>query len=205
MKEFGFIGEEWKPPILLQQPKQRAHNPHLTQQPQFTENFAKHSEIQHFENFLKTNLNYSIQKGGGKAKKVIILDDLPNLSHDTILSKLNNILKSICNANYLVPIVICFNENQNQSLRRTFNTQLLAHAKVSLLKLNKVAPTLLTKSLKRVVELEFGLIQRKNATLHDLITKLVKTEVGDMRSLLNSFQFYSLNWENVDFGSLFEK
>ncbi|KAJ3237487.1 Cell cycle checkpoint protein rad17 [Chytriomyces hyalinus] len=147
------------------------------------------------------------------SKKLILIEDLPNLSHAATRTLFHAVLQSHVQSQAVVvyPIVLILSDTvasssdhsdwRASSFESGLNFKNLVPENVrtssgfSRIHFNPIAPSILVKSLNRIVDQEFG--ARKHAVLkkptrHE-IDSVAHSCGGDIRNALNTLQFLALN------------
>ncbi|KAJ3253648.1 Cell cycle checkpoint protein rad17 [Chytriomyces hyalinus] len=147
------------------------------------------------------------------SKKLILIEDLPNLSHTATRTLFHAVLQSHVQSQSAVvyPIVLILSDTvasssdhsdwRASSFESGLNLKNLVPENVrtssgfSRIHFNPIAPSILVKSLNRIIDQEFGV--RKDAVLkkptRQEIESVAHSCAGDIRNALNTLQFLALN------------
>ncbi|KAH3680189.1 hypothetical protein WICPIJ_008350 [Wickerhamomyces pijperi] len=165
------------------------------------------SRIDDFEDFL-TSAKYLT----GKARKLILIEELPNVHHDETRLRFQKVLLDWCHlySPELPPLIICLTEcevnvgddnnygenERSYGVDSSFTAEtvlgftLLQHYKVKRIKFNPVNYTLSKKFLNEIVAKEKDVFKSfKRDKIKAKVEELAR--LGDIRSAINALQFWS--------------
>ncbi|KAJ3399910.1 Cell cycle checkpoint protein rad17 [Chytriomyces hyalinus] len=147
------------------------------------------------------------------SKKLILIEDLPNLSHTATRTLFHAVLQSHVQSQSAVvyPIVLILSDTVASSsdhsdwrassfesglnLKNLVPEDVRTSSGFSRIHFNPIAPSILVKSLNRIIDQEFGV--RKDAVLKKPTRQEIESVAhscgGDIRNALNTLQFLALN------------
>ncbi|KAJ3243901.1 Cell cycle checkpoint protein rad17 [Chytriomyces hyalinus] len=147
------------------------------------------------------------------SKKLILIEDLPNLSHTATRTLFHAVLQSHVQSQSAVvyPIVLILSDTVASStdhsdwhassfesglnLKNLVPENVRTSSGFSRIHFNPIAPSILVKSLNRIIDQEFGV--RKDAVskkpTRQEIESVAHSCAGDIRNALNTLQFLALN------------
>ncbi|UZJ54965.1 hypothetical protein CBS101457_004285 [Exobasidium rhododendri] len=159
------------------------------------------------------------------SRKVIVLEDLPNVNHASTRASFNAALDAFLNqsGDFNTPLVLIISENIPRSeewgaegssgtykdrndatltVRSLIPSHVTRNSGFVNLVFNPVAPTFLTKALKRVLELARSSLSTSipaptSESAKDLIEVVVESASGDLRSAINTLQVICLRGESL--------
>lgn len=173
----------------------------------YIEYFNDKPGTRNFEEFLN-DCKYLV----GKNLKFIVIEELPNIFHKSVLESFRNkLLEWVYLNQNLPPIVICltelernfgseesfgknynefFNIENNLNINTVFGKEILNHPKVGILKFNSIASKFMKSTINRIIVKEL-LIFKQLPTLHINNFINLLNDIGDIRSSINNLELWS--------------
>ena len=153
------------------------------------------SQTNSFRNFMLRASKYKLL-GGGKFK-MILIEDLPPFAFRNT-SDFHDIIKSM---HRLFPLVFILSEiSGKEDLKKSiFPPEFLEDLKIYEINFNAAAPTILTKTLLQIAQLEKSAIVDKN-----VLSSIAASSNGDIRAAINSLQMASITGRNGISSTVFQ-
>lgn len=144
-----------------------------------------------------------------KNTSLVLVEDLPNLFHEETRASFQNSILSWINTKIKTPLlVLCvtecdfpyddgnkfqaYNIDSNYSVETILNKRILNHSRVKRIKFNPVNATLIKKCLTKIAKLE---------SLENYESKVLQlSTIGDIRSGISNFQYWSKWGDSIQFG-----
>lgn len=162
-----------------------------------------------------TDVDVPRQEGDSSRRKIILIEDLPNI-FTTTSSSTSPTLKAFRDAllaflstpqpasSSPIPCILIVSESLSSQSHTTsitphrlLGSQILNHHKLTSISFNKIAPTILQKSLEKIVSDEVKRIGMKTMPSKALIAGL--GESGDIRSAINAIEFMMVAGDSGNF------
>ncbi|CAL9738333.1 checkpoint protein Rad24p [Monosporozyma servazzii] len=170
------------------------------------------NNMEAFNEFLQRSKFYN----GAYNLSVLLVDDLPNVFHYETRLQFQKIIKEwlYTEGIRLPPLVVCLTEceieednnkksenvnggginiNNTYTAETVFNKEILQNPKLKRIKFNPINNTLMKKLLNNIALEERAQLEAngKWKFKDEYITKLLKSNNGDIRSMISSFQFWA--------------
>ncbi|KAM9329931.1 cell cycle checkpoint protein RAD17 [Gastrophryne carolinensis] len=194
-KEMGIQVQEWINPVM-QEFKQDEH-PQVFDRDMGFHLFSNQSQSAQFQDFLlranKYNKLQMLGEAPGTDRKLIIVDDMPNLFYRDP-SSLHEILRKFVKTGRCPLVFIISDSLSGDSYqRRLFPKEIQDELSVCNVSFNPVAPTNMMKVLTRIATSEAAMSGgRFSIPDKEALELLCSGSSGDIRSALNSLQFSAL-------------
>lgn len=131
---------------------------------------------------------------------IALVEDIPNISHYATRKLFIASLKEwIYSSEHLPPLIVIFTEvevpedysrNESIILERIVPKDIIQHHQVKVVKFLPVNTTLLTKTLKNIVQAEKSVFAKIPKKEIDQAVKMLSDQ-GDVRSAINNFEFWA--------------
>uniref|UniRef100_A0A8C3KM51 Cell cycle checkpoint protein RAD17 n=1 Tax=Calidris pygmaea TaxID=425635 RepID=A0A8C3KM51_9CHAR len=194
-KDLGIQVQEWINPISLDFTKEDLKN--MFGHDSNFHAFPSQAQAALFQDFLlranKYNKLQMLGESSENDKKLILIEDIPNQFYRDP-SSLHEILRRFVRTSRC-PLIFIVSDNfsGDSNLRLLFPTEILEELCISSISFKPVAPTNMMKVLNRIAATEASMNREKNCALDRTALELLcKGCSGDIRSAINSLQFYSM-------------
>ncbi|XP_075527726.1 rad17 checkpoint clamp loader component isoform X2 [Dermacentor variabilis] len=177
--EEGFTICEWINPVSL------------TAKTEFNPNWdfgRSTGQVEQFEDFLFQSSRYPSLLTGDSAKRVVLVEDLPNIFIRDVES-LHRVLR-MCRAVAVAPLVFIISESSDKLEHRLFPEALMKELDVAKIMFNSIAPTFVTKALCTLLDTAVQLQAITHEPTADDIDSIVAASNGDIRSAINALEFF---------------
>ncbi|KAL1475431.1 hypothetical protein MTO96_019637 [Rhipicephalus appendiculatus] len=177
--EEGFTVCEWINPISL------------TARTEFNPNwdFGRSSgQVEEFEDFLFQSSRYASLLTGDSAKRVVLVEDLPNIFIRDVES-LHRVLR-MCHRVAVAPLVFIISDSSDKLEHRLFPEALIKELDVTKITFNAIATTFVTKALCTLLDKAVQLQAITHEPTADDIDSIVAASNGDIRSAINALEFF---------------
>ncbi|KAF9043051.1 Rad17 cell cycle checkpoint protein-domain-containing protein [Panaeolus papilionaceus] len=226
-KELGFEILEWRNSISESMPtlnfEDSSYNATTSSYPSYDSSVE--SLFSKFEAFLtrasscgnvfSSTSSSKVKSGNSPSRKVILLEDLPNILHQKTQASFHEALLSLVNkapSNPPVPVVIIISDSgvrgeasddrisegrgwnrdkQVIDVRTVLPRELLSGPYVREIEFNPIAPTLMRKALQTMLNNHFSSTFSTNITAPSkgILDIIIESSNGDIRSAINALQF----------------
>uniref|UniRef100_A0A3Q4AZM9 AAA+ ATPase domain-containing protein n=1 Tax=Mola mola TaxID=94237 RepID=A0A3Q4AZM9_MOLML len=196
-QELGLRIQEWTNPTNLEPYSRSQHGENGTLKEPTPPSYGPVSQFAQFQDFLLRANKYNCLKmvgdGGATEKKLILVEDFPNQFYRQP-GNLHDILRHFVKTSRC-PLVFIVSDSLSGdgSLRFLFPRDIQEELDISNISFNPVAPTTMLKVLTRISTLEAGKsCGRVPISDQTVLETLCSGSSGDIRSAINSLQFFSL-------------
>ncbi|KAH6941710.1 hypothetical protein HPB50_022876 [Hyalomma asiaticum] len=177
--EQGFTVCEWVNPVSL------------TAKTEFNPNwdFGRTSgQVEQFEDFLFQSSRYPSLLSGDSAKRVVLVEDLPNIFIRDVES-LHRVLR-MCRRVAVAPLVFIISDSSDKLEHRLFPEALMRELDVTKITFNSIATTFVTKALCALLDKAVQSQAITHEPTADDIDSIVAASNGDIRSAINALEFF---------------
>ncbi|XP_071588445.1 cell cycle checkpoint protein RAD17 isoform X4 [Heliangelus exortis] len=194
-RDLGVQVQEWTNPISVDFTKEDLRNTfgHYSD----LHSFPSQAQATLFQDFLlranKYNKLQMLGESSENDKKLILIEDIPNQFYRDP-SSLHDILRRFVRTSRC-PLVFIISDNfsGDSNQRLLFPKEILEELCISHISFKPVAPTSMMKVLNRIAATEASMNREKNSPLdRNSLELLCRGCSGDIRSAINSLQFYSV-------------
>ncbi|XP_015136086.2 cell cycle checkpoint protein RAD17 isoform X1 [Gallus gallus] len=194
-KDLGVQVQEWTNPISLDFTKEDLRN--ISGHNSNSHTFPSQAQAALFQDFLlranKYNKLQMLGESSENDKKLILIEDMPNQFYRDP-SSLHEILRRFVRTSRC-PLIFIISDNfsGDSNQRLLFPKEILEELCISIISFKPVAPTNMMKVLNRIATAEANMNREKNyAPDRASLELLCKGCSGDIRSAINSLQFFSM-------------
>lgn len=173
--------QEWTTPVSLTTFNRM--EPGFGSRPEFFED----GQIERFEDFLfRTDRYGSLLSAASTSKKIILIEDVPNIfmrdpaEFHSFLRRYKQMGRT--------PAVFIVSESSDNMEFRLFPREFLGELSIRKITFNPVAPTLLNKSLRKVLD-EAQVVLGVQLPSPDDVEQIAAASKGDIRSAVNALEF----------------
>uniref|UniRef100_A0A669QLQ0 Cell cycle checkpoint protein RAD17 n=1 Tax=Phasianus colchicus TaxID=9054 RepID=A0A669QLQ0_PHACC len=193
-KDLGVQVQEWTNPISLDFTKEDLRN--ISGHNSNSHAFPSQAQAALFQDFLlranKYNKLQMLGESSENDKKLILIEDMPNQFYRDP-SSLHEILRLVINNRCPLIFIISDNFSGDSNQRLLFPKEILEELCISIISFKPVAPTNMMKVLNRIATAEANMNREKNyAPDRTSLELLCRGCSGDIRSAINSLQFFSM-------------
>lgn len=177
--EEGFTICEWINPVSL------------TAKTEFNPNWdfgRSTGQVDQFEDFLFQSSRYPSLLTGDSAKRVVLVEDFPNIFIRDVES-LHRVLK-MCRTVAVAPLIFIISESSDKLEHRLFPEVLMKELDITKITFNSIAPTFVTKALCTLLDTAVQLQAITHEPTADDIDSIVAASNGDIRSAINALEFF---------------
>ncbi|KAL3206943.1 hypothetical protein MRX96_039775 [Rhipicephalus microplus] len=177
--EEGFTVCEWINPVSL------------TARMEFNTNwdFGRSSgQVEEFEDFLFQSSRYASLLTGDSAKRVVLVEDIPNIFIRDVES-LHRVLR-MCHRVAVAPLVFIISDSSDKLEHRLFPESFIKELDVTKITFNAIATTFVTKALCALLDKAVQLQAITHEPTADDIDSIVAASNGDIRSAINALEFF---------------
>lgn len=177
--EEGFTICEWINPVSL------------TARTEFNTNwdFGRSSgQVEEFEDFLFQSSRYASLLTGDSAKRVVLVEDIPNIFIRDVES-LHRVLR-MCHRCAVAPLVFIISDSSDKLEHRLFPESFIKELEVTKITFNAIATTFVTKALCALLDKAVQLQAITHEPTADDIDSIVAASNGDIRSAINALEFF---------------
>ncbi|XP_060928154.1 cell cycle checkpoint protein RAD17 isoform X2 [Limanda limanda] len=189
-QELGFRIQEWINPTNLE--------PYSSSQDEWRMNgFSCSTQLAQFQEFLLRANKYCCLRmtddDGATERKLIMVEDLPNQFYRQPGSLHDNLRHFVKTSRSPLVFIVSDSLSGDRSSRFLFPREIQEELGISTISFNPVAPTMMIKVLTRISTLEAGKsCGRMSVPEKGVLEMLCMGSSGDIRSAINSLQFFSL-------------
>ncbi|XP_021237108.1 cell cycle checkpoint protein RAD17 isoform X2 [Numida meleagris] len=194
-KDLGVQVQEWTNPISLDFTKEDLRN--VSGYDSNSHAYPSQAQAALFQEFLlranKYNKLQMLGESSENDKKLILIEDMPNQFYRDP-SSLHEILRRFVRTSRC-PLIFIMSDNfsGDSNQRLLFPKEILEELCISIISFKPVAPTNMMKVLNRIATAEANMNREKNyAPDKTSLELLCKGCSGDIRSAINSLQFFSM-------------
>ncbi|XP_010006720.1 PREDICTED: cell cycle checkpoint protein RAD17 [Chaetura pelagica] len=194
-KDLGVQVQEWTNPVSLDFTKEDLRS--MLDHDSNFHTFPSQAQAAVFQDFLlranKYNKLQMLGESSENCKKLILIEDIPNQFYRDP-SSLHEILRRFVRTSRC-PLIFIISDNfsGDSNQRLLFPMEILEELCISNISFKPIAPTNMMKVLNRIAATEASMNREKNNALDRTSLELIcRGCSGDIRSAINSLQFYSM-------------